>query len=92
MFESEEKKTLKTKYNKMTSISANTRQNMKNIGSISYKADQFTMPGSKGGLAPPGSVYGELKLSEKLSNELLIVKQIVDRLQEDLEEAEYYRD
>jgi len=38
-----------------------------------------------------GTVYGELKLSEKLSNELNIVKSIVDSLNENLEEAHYFK-
>ena len=38
-----------------------------------------------------GTVYGELKLSEKLSDELNQVKSIVDKLNENLEEANYYR-
>jgi hypothetical protein len=51
------------------------------------------MPGTKThGPAPQGTVYGELKLSEKLSEELNIVKSLVDKYKEDLEEANYYRD
>jgi len=38
------------------------------------------------------SVYGELKLSEKLHTELDIVREQVDQLNEQLEEAQYQRD
>ena len=38
------------------------------------------------------SVYGELRLSEKLGNELAIIKDHVDTLNEKLEEALYERD
>lgn len=51
------------------------------------------MPGVKNtGAAPLGTVYGELKLSEKLSDELNLVKSIVDQLNEGLEESNYYRE
>ena len=38
------------------------------------------------------SVYGELKLSEKLSKELNTIRSEVSLLQESLEEAQYLRD
>lgn len=92
MFESNEKKALKTKYNKMASIGATTGQKLR-YGHILPRAEDFQMPGVKShGPAPPGTVYGELKLSEKLSDELNLVKSIVDQLNESLEEANYYRD
>ena len=37
----------------------------------------------------PNSVYGELKLSEKLSNELNSIRDIVNALQENLEEERF---
>ena len=37
-------------------------------------------------------MYGELKLSEKLSNDLQLVKDQVEGLQEQLEEALYEKD
>lgn len=64
MFENDEKKYLKQKYNKMQGISRGA----------------------------PHSVYGELKLSEKLSSELEVIKDHVDALNEKLEEALYQRD
>lgn len=89
MFESKERKALKSKYNRMTSIGANTGQNLKYIVP---RAEDFQMPGVKNqGTAPQGTVYGELKLSEKLSEELNVVKTMVDRYKEELEEANYYR-
>ena len=51
------------------------------------------MPGVRAGSsAPMGTVYGELKLSAKLSNELDLVKNMVNQLKEDLEEANYYKE
>ena len=90
MFESNEKKSLKNKYNKISSISDNIGLKMSNM---LPKAQDFSMPGVKSGpgSAPMGTVYGELKLSEKLSNELNQVKSIVDHLNENLEEANYYK-
>ena len=69
MFESNEKKALKSKYNKISSIGAGTGFKISNL---LPKAEDFSMPGVKSGpgSAPMGTVYGELKLSEKLSNEL----------------------
>lgn len=49
------------------------------------------MPGAKG-QAPFGTVYGELKLSEKLSNELNHIHKEVSKLNEQLEETTYQRD
>ena len=64
MFENDEKKYLKQKYNKMQGISRGSNQ----------------------------SVYGELKLSEKLSSELEVIKDHVNAINEKLEEALYQRD
>ena len=64
MFENDEKKYLKQKYNKMQGMSRGNQQ----------------------------SVYGELKLSEKLSSELEDIKNHVNGLNERLEEALYQRD
>lgn len=77
MFESDDKKYLKNKYNKMQGIGAATGRNLQKFGT---HGDQ------------PSSVYGELKLSEKLANELNAVKDHVDSLNEKLEEALYERD
>jgi hypothetical protein len=52
MFESDGKKQLKSKHNKMASLGAG--------GKSAFSHD----------IGNPNSVYGELKLSEKLSNEL----------------------
>ena len=70
MFETDAKKSLRVKYNRMSSAK-------KNNGDFSLINQ------------PPGSVYGELKLSEKLDSELRKVKQIVDTLNEELEEKKY---
>jgi hypothetical protein len=77
MFESDEKKTLKNKYNKLSSISG---ANKLLPGGIDLKA-----MGSN-------SVYGELKLSEKLSDELQFSRQQVAELREILEETCNTRD
>ena len=70
MFESEDKKSLKNKYNKMRGISAQKR--------------------FKGG--PDNTVYGELKLSEQLIQELEQIRNHVDDINERLEEVIYQRD
>lgn len=72
MFESDEKKILKNKYNKLSSISG---ANKLLPGGIDLKA------------MGNNSVYGELKLSEKLNDELQISKQQAAELREELEEA-----
>ena len=74
MFESDEKKNLKNKYNKLSSIA-----NKQGLGGIDLK----TMG---------NSVYGELKLSEKLNDELLHSKSLVSDLREQLEETQNTRD
>lgn len=55
MFESEGKKSLKVKYNKMAGIADKNKD-----------------------IASSKSVYGELKLSEKLSNELQVIRDQVN--------------
>lgn len=77
MFESEEKKQLRQKYNKMWSISQATGRN---LGHKQYQS-----------AGPTGSntVYGELKLSEKLQNELEDQKNNIDNYKEQIEELEY---
>lgn len=75
MFESDERKNLKNKYNKMQGIGAATGRNLQKFGNI--------------GGEQSNSVYGELKLSEKLADELNVVKDHVDSLNEKLEEALY---
>ena len=72
MFESDAKKLLRQKHNKMAGISAATGRNV--------RSGQTPV---KGG----GSIYDELKLSEKLSYELNLIKSKVDELNEKLEEA-----
>jgi len=79
MFESEDQKDLAKKYNKM-----------KGIGKATGKKFKFSKFGAQG--QNPESVYGELKLSEKLVDELDNVKDMVDDLNERLEEAVYERD
>lgn len=54
MFESDAKKTLKTKYNKMVSINANFGKNKL------FKKNDLQSPGAP---TTHKSVYGELKLS-----------------------------
>ena len=78
MFESDDKKYLKNKYNKMQGIGAATGRNLNKFGNLAGEQSS--------------SVYGELKLSEKLANELNAVKDHVDSLNEKLEEALYERD
>jgi len=69
----------------MAGIGKNTGQNLRMT-----KAEDFSMLPSSN--APLGTVYGELKLSEKLSNELNKVRNMVDALNEDLEEVTYLKD
>lgn len=78
MFESDGKKLLKgpKHLNKMAGIGALTGKNL--------KAGQFQKD--------PNTVYGELKLSEKLQSELTIVRDRVNFLNEQLEQAIYERD
>mmetsp|Transcript_34163 Transcript_34163/g.52431 ORF Transcript_34163/g.52431 Transcript_34163/m.52431 type:complete len:118 (-) Transcript_34163:1122-1475(-) len=76
MFESEDKKSLSLKYNKMQGMAAS-------------KVRKFKFAG--GGEASK-SVYGELKLSEKLAEELESVRDHVNSMNEFLEEARYERD
>ena len=68
LFESEDKKTLKQKYNKMQGISQSQVRKFKfaqtQLGSQSH------------------SVYGELKLSEKLATELDLVRKHLNSLNE----------
>jgi len=79
MFESEDHRDLHKKYNKM-----------KGIGKATGKKFKFSKIGAHG--QNPESVYGELKLSEKLVDELDKVRDMVDDLNERLEEAIYERD
>jgi hypothetical protein len=62
MFESDEKKALKNKYNKLSSISGATG---KVKGMLSAAAGGQDLSALQEG---PNSVYGELKLSEKLAD------------------------
>ena len=77
MFESQDKKDLNSKYNKMKGVSkANTKMG---YGKFAKQND----------IRNNNSVYGELKLSEKLVSELDVIRDHVDRLNEQLEEAQY---
>lgn len=77
MFESDEKKNLKNKYNKLSSISG---ANKLLPGGIDLKA------------MGNNSVYGELKLSEKLNDELMYSRQQAADLREELEQTCNTRD
>lgn len=77
MFESDEKKNLKQKYNKLSSISG---ANKILPGGIDLKG------------MGNNSVYGELKLSEKLNDELMISRQECADLREELEGCMNTRD
>jgi len=74
MFESDDKKALKQRYNKMAGI-----QN----GATKFKGQTST---------EPHSVYGELKLSDKLASELNVIKDHVGDLNEKLEVALYEKE
>jgi septal ring factor EnvC (AmiA/AmiB activator) len=74
MFETDEKKSLKHKYNKLSSI-ANKQ-----------------IPGLEGLKMGGNSVYGELKLSEKLNDELRYSKSLINDLREELDETCNTRD
>ena len=70
MFESEDKKQLTSKYNKMKGVStANTKMG---YGKFAKQNDARNS----------NSVYGELKLSEKLVAELDVIRDHVDSLNE----------
>jgi hypothetical protein len=77
MFESDDKKSLKQKYNKMHGVSA---------GGSMGKSFKY---GKNDG---PNSVYGELKLSDRLATELDNIKNHVSGLNENLEEALYEKE
>ena len=84
MFESDAKKELRTKYNKMASISAATGKGRHKT--MSMPSDEIkSLMGTK-------SVYGELKLSDQLANELNSVRDQVLNLKESLEESNYLRE
>ena len=83
MFESDEKKALKQKYNKLQSISQNTGVGKKMQGFGTNFGD------FKEGANMPNSVFGELKLSEQLADELQLAKQHIASLQEQLEQSIY---
>jgi hypothetical protein len=76
MFETDAKKLLKSKYNKIAGIGAATGKKFK-----THQAQAFD----------GNSVYDELKLSEKLSYELNLIRNKVDNLKEQLEESLYQR-
>ena len=72
MFESDQRKQLKTKYNKLAGMSGPST-GKKGLGSL--------------GVQGSNSVYGELKLSEQLHDELYVVRDQVLNMKEALEEA-----
>lgn len=76
MFESDGKKRLKKQYNRMQ-------------GMARSKAKDFKVP--TGGQRT-NSVYGELKLSEQLHDELDVIRYQVDSLKEELEETLYEKE
>lgn len=76
MFETDEKRNITRKWNKLGSVAGG--------GSLGKK---FKFEGEA-----KSSVYGELKLSEQLANQLQLVRDEVYGLQESLEEAIYQRD
>jgi len=84
MFESDGKKELKNKYNKLASIGGamGKKKEMKGIG-------QIFQHGFEAGHHQPNTVYGELKLSDQLADELSLVRNQVKSLQELLEETQY---
>ena len=79
MFESDEKKYLRKKYQGLSSSSKLKKQAV--LVEDSYKAHQ-----------KPKTVYSELKLSEQLSGQLETLRDRFDGLRENLEETEYQRD
>ena len=89
MFESDTKRDLRNKYNKMASISAATGKGKHKLASGAAMADIGTLQGA-GSMGK--SVYGELKLSERLADELNIVRDQGYSLKESLEESNYLKD
>lgn len=75
MFESDAKRSLDSKFNRLRGVSRGTKKQFK-FATIGDARD-------------PNSVYGELKLSEKLVEELDVIREHVDDLNEQLEEAVY---
>ena len=71
MFESKDKKDLTKKYNKMSGMATQNQMHSK-----------FKFGKIPGDSKAQESVYGELKLSEKLAQELDIIKEYVDSLNE----------
>ena len=76
MFESDQKKELQNKYNKLSSITTGGKAKKGAWGNLASHLS--------GG---QDTVYGELKLSEQLSGELGLVRDQVMNLQESLEES-----
>jgi hypothetical protein len=62
---------LSKKFNKLNQIGQGGKRGLSKGKS---QANEFTMPGAKSAHGPQKTVYGELKLSEKLSNELNMLK------------------
>ena len=89
MFESDEKKYLKKKYDHMSPRSQQKRQPSQQTGRETAADSQFAYgPGA----TKPKTVYGELKLSEQLAFQLDELKQRFDNLREQLEYTTYQRD
>jgi hypothetical protein len=87
MFESNEKKALKQKYNKLSSISGATGNKVKGMLSAATGGLDLASLGEG-----PNSVYGELKLSEKLADELKMTRDSANHYKELLEESNYHKD
>ena len=70
MFESDTKKHLKRKYDKSVKSPKSKHETLSNFTSVTA----------------PNTVYGELKLSEQLHDQLSVLKSRFDFLQEELED------
>ena len=76
MFESDERKVLKGRQNKIASIGASAGKKF----------------GGKQDFENQNTVYSELKLSEKLSNQLTEIRLEISKLKEELEDAIYEKE
>lgn len=91
MFESDEKKYLKKKYQGLDRLGS-PRSSSKRQPSQTARDSEMRMSSTSPSRAPPKTVYGELKLSEQLSFQLDELKQRFDNLREQLEYTTYQRD
>ncbi len=88
MFESDEKKYLKKKYDHLHS----PRSQLKKQPSQQPGRDMSPPQETAMAIGVPKTVYGELKLSEQLSFQLNELKQRFDNLREQLEYTTYQKD